>query len=58
MGKGIALQFKQAFPENFKAYEKACKASQVKPENPNPLQFGGHQLTCNYQNCTIFYVYG
>jgi O-acetyl-ADP-ribose deacetylase (regulator of RNase III) len=23
MGKGIALQFKQAFPENFKAYEKA-----------------------------------
>lgn len=30
MGKGIALQFKQAFPENFKAYEKACKASRVK----------------------------
>ncbi len=30
MGKGIALQFKQAFPENFKAYEKACKASHVK----------------------------
>lgn len=31
MGKGIALQFKQAFPENFKAYEKACRAEQVKP---------------------------
>ncbi|MBW2299311.1 MAG: macro domain-containing protein, partial [Deltaproteobacteria bacterium] len=24
MGKGIALQFKKAFPENFKAYERAC----------------------------------
>lgn len=29
MGKGIALQFKQAFPENFKQYEKACKLEQV-----------------------------
>ena len=26
MGKGIALQFKQAFPANFKAYERACEA--------------------------------
>jgi O-acetyl-ADP-ribose deacetylase (regulator of RNase III) len=25
MGKGIALQFKRAFPENFRAYEKASK---------------------------------
>lgn len=24
MGKGIALQFKETFPENFKAYKKAC----------------------------------
>lgn len=31
MGKGIALQFKQAFPDNFKAYEKACDKGQVKP---------------------------
>jgi len=29
MGRGIALQFKKAFPENFKAYEVACKESQV-----------------------------
>jgi len=29
MGKGIALMFKEAFPENFKAYEKACKAKTV-----------------------------
>lgn len=31
MGKGIALQFKQAFPANFKDYEAACAAGQVVP---------------------------
>lgn len=29
MGKGIALQFKNAFPANFKAYEQACKRDAV-----------------------------
>jgi len=29
MGRGIALQFKKAFPENFKAYEVTCKTNQV-----------------------------
>lgn len=31
MGKGIALQFKKAFPENFKAYKKACDAKELEP---------------------------
>ena len=31
MGKGIALQFKKAFPENFKAYKNACQRGEVKP---------------------------
>jgi O-acetyl-ADP-ribose deacetylase (regulator of RNase III) len=31
MGKGIALQFKQAWPENFRAYERACHAREVQP---------------------------
>ena len=31
MGKGVALQFKQAFPANFTAYQKACRAKEVKP---------------------------
>lgn len=31
MGKGIALQFKKAFPENFRAYEIACRHEEVKP---------------------------
>ena len=29
MGKGIALQFKNAFPANYKAYAKACKRRDV-----------------------------
>ena len=31
MGRGIALQFRKAFPENFKAYEAACKRRDVQP---------------------------
>lgn len=31
MGKGIALQFKQAWPENFIAYAKACRTEEVRP---------------------------
>lgn len=31
MGRGIALQFKNAWPENFKAYEVACKREEVQP---------------------------
>lgn len=30
MGKGIALQFKQTFPENFKAYESACRSGEFR----------------------------
>lgn len=33
MGRGIALQFRKAFPENFKAYEEACKQGAVRPGN-------------------------
>lgn len=31
MGRGIALQFKQRFPANFKAYAKACDREEVQP---------------------------
>ena len=30
MGKGIALQFKKAYPNNFEAYRNACKSGEVK----------------------------
>jgi O-acetyl-ADP-ribose deacetylase (regulator of RNase III) len=31
MGRGIALQFKEAFPANFKAYAAACRQGEVQP---------------------------
>ncbi len=31
MGRGIALKFKKSFPENFKAYEAACRQGDVEP---------------------------
>lgn len=30
MGKGLALQFKRAFPENFRAYRRACESGELK----------------------------
>jgi O-acetyl-ADP-ribose deacetylase (regulator of RNase III) len=30
-GKGIALMFKESYPENFRAYEAACKAGRIAP---------------------------
>jgi O-acetyl-ADP-ribose deacetylase (regulator of RNase III) len=30
MGKGIALMFKEAFPENFQSYDDACKRKEVR----------------------------
>lgn len=31
MGRGVALQFKKAFPENFAAYAHACQRGEVQP---------------------------
>jgi O-acetyl-ADP-ribose deacetylase (regulator of RNase III) len=31
MGRGLALQFRETFPDNFTAYAAACKAGEVKP---------------------------
>jgi O-acetyl-ADP-ribose deacetylase (regulator of RNase III) len=41
MGKGIALQFKQAYPEMFKAYESACKAREVSLGHVHVYDLGG-----------------
>jgi O-acetyl-ADP-ribose deacetylase (regulator of RNase III) len=41
MGKGIALQFKQAYPEMFRAYEQACKAGEVKLGKIQVYDLGG-----------------
>jgi len=31
MGRGIALQFKKVFPENFKSYKAACNRKELQP---------------------------
>ncbi|MET0657501.1 MAG: macro domain-containing protein [Steroidobacteraceae bacterium] len=41
MGKGIALQFKQAFPQMFRAYERACKAGEVRLGKMDVHDVGG-----------------
>ena len=41
MGKGIALQFKQAYPAMFRDYEKACKAGEVRLGKMNVFDLGG-----------------
>jgi O-acetyl-ADP-ribose deacetylase (regulator of RNase III) len=41
MGRGIALQFKNAFPDNFKAYAAACKREEVQPGNMFVYETGG-----------------
>lgn len=40
MGKGIALQFKQAYPAMFRAYEAACKAGEVQLGRMNVFDLG------------------
>jgi len=41
MGKGIALQFKQAYPEMCRAYERACETGQVKLGSMDVHDLGG-----------------
>jgi O-acetyl-ADP-ribose deacetylase (regulator of RNase III) len=41
MGKGIALQFKNKWPQNFRAYEVACKAKEVRPGRMFIFDSGG-----------------
>lgn len=41
MGKGIALQFKNKWPENYKAYQKACADGEVRPGKMFLFESGG-----------------
>ncbi len=41
MGRGIALQFKNAFPANFKSYAAACKREEVQPGRMFVFETGG-----------------
>jgi len=41
MGRGIALQFKQAYPAMFRDYERACKAGEVQLGKMQVFDLGG-----------------
>lgn len=41
MGKGIALQFRQAYPEMFRSYEKACRHGEVRLGQVHVFDLGG-----------------
>jgi O-acetyl-ADP-ribose deacetylase (regulator of RNase III) len=41
MGRGIALQFKQAYPAMFREYERACKARELKLGSVHVFDLGG-----------------
>jgi O-acetyl-ADP-ribose deacetylase (regulator of RNase III) len=58
MGKGIALQFKERFPNNYYAYKKACKNGEVRigkmfvfKEN----SINGNQVIINFPTKTEWY---
>jgi len=51
MGKGIALQFKRAYPAMFKAYERACKNGEVQLGHMHVWETGaldGPQFVVNF----------
>ena len=48
MGRGIALQFKNIFPENFKAYADACKRDEVQPGRMFVFDTGRRMGTTRY----------
>ncbi|MFP8903662.1 macro domain-containing protein [Streptomyces atacamensis] len=48
MGKGLALQFKRAFPEVFDAYAKACAAGEVRPGRVFPVSPGEGRWVLNF----------
>lgn len=41
MGKGVALQFRQAYPEMYRAYQKACEANDVQLGQMQVFDMGG-----------------
>ena len=51
MGKGIALQFKKAYPSVYDAYRRACDAGEVEPGRMQVVQTGqvaGPRLVINF----------
>ena len=51
MGRGIALQFRKAYPDNFEAYSKVCKEKKLHPGTVYTYQLhtlGGPKYIINF----------
>jgi O-acetyl-ADP-ribose deacetylase (regulator of RNase III) len=48
MGKGLALQFKRAFPENFTTYARACRDGRVRPGHILAVPAGDGRWILNF----------
>lgn len=59
MGKGIALQFKEAYPENFRVYKKACDNKELAPGKlllVRELDLSGERVIINFPTKTQWWL--
>lgn len=59
MGKGIALQFKEAFPHNYKEYVAACKRKELEPGKLLVIKehtLHGEKIMINFPTKTEWYL--
>jgi O-acetyl-ADP-ribose deacetylase (regulator of RNase III) len=59
MGKGIALQFKEAYPENFRLYRDACKEGKLQVGNlliVKELDIQGERVIINFPTKTKWWL--
>lgn len=52
MGRGIALQFKTAFPDNFRAYKSACDSGEVRPGKVHIVRLDSGLVVVNFPTKT------
>jgi len=59
MGKGIALQFKESFPNNYKEYATACKKKELQPGKllvVKEATLDGEKIIINFPTKTEWYL--
>ena len=51
MGRGLALQFKERFPENFREYQERCRDASMKPGDLFRAREQGRRAELHHQLC-------